>query len=67
MVEEGEGDVVEANPHKKITLPQWLLKALGPYSVAARKAALIPWSVQALQEGCARDQPRGRHPHPHDP
>ena len=41
----------------KLTLPQWLLKALGPTSAAARKAALVPWSAQALQEGCGRYQP----------
>ena len=42
MKEEGEGGVVEAKPPKKIPLPQWLLKALGPSSPAARKAAAIP-------------------------
>ena len=40
----------------KLTLPQWLLKALGPSSAAARKAAMVPWSAQALQEGCANDR-----------
>ena len=45
------------NPPQKITLPQWLLKALGPGSAAARKAEVIPWSAQAPQEGCALDQP----------
>ena len=43
-------------PPLKLTLPHWLRKALGPTS-AARKAALVLWSAQALQEGCARDQP----------
>ena len=45
------------SPPPKLTLPQWLLKALGPTFAAAHKAALVPWSAQALQEGCARDQP----------
>ena len=55
--------MVGANPHpppktpNKLTLPQWLLKALGPTSVAARNAAVVPWWAEALQEGCARDQP----------
>ena len=44
-------------PPPKLTLPQWFLKALGSTFVAAHKAALVPWSAQALQEGCARDQP----------
>ena len=58
MLESREGDVVEANPPPppKLTLPQLLLKALGPASAAARKAALVPWSAKALQEGCAKDQ-----------
>ena len=61
VVEEGGGDVVEPPPPPqppppKLTLPQWLLKALGPTSAAARKAPMVPWSAQALQEGC-RDQP----------
>ena len=52
--------MVEANPPpppQKLTLPQSLLKPLGRTSVAARKATMVPCSAQALQEGCARDQP----------
>ena len=45
------------NPPNKLTLPHWLLKTLGPTSAAACKAILVPWSAQALQEGCAKDQP----------
>ena len=59
VMEEGEGDVVEANhpqPPNKLTLPQWLLKALGPISAAPRKAPLVAWSPRALEEGCARDE-----------
>ena len=54
------------NPPSKLTLPKWLLKALGPTSAAARKATLVPWPEQALQEGCARDRPLfagGSHAH----
>ena len=40
----------------KLTLPRWLVKAFGPNSTAAGKAAVVPWSAQALQEGCAKDQ-----------
>ena len=36
-------------PPSKLILPHWLLKALGPTSAAAHKAALVPWSAQALQ------------------
>ena len=61
MLEEGEGKVVYANPPPPnppttLTLPQCLLKTLGPTSGAARKATLVPWSAEALQEGCARDR-----------
>ena len=44
-------------PPPQISLPQWLLEALGPTSAAARKAAMVTWSAHSLQEGCARDQP----------
>ena len=57
MLEGGEGGVMEANPPPPLTLPQWLLKALGPTSAAAHKAALVPWLAEAPQEGCAKDQP----------
>ena len=62
VVEEGEGDVMEANPpppdrSSQTTLPKWLLKVLGPTSAAAHKAAMVPWSAHALQEAWARDQP----------
>ena len=39
---------------------------MGPGWAAARKAQVIPWSTQALQEGCAGDQPLlggGTHAH----
>ena len=42
VVQEGQGDLVEANPPpQKKTMPRWLLKALGPSS-AALEAAVIP-------------------------
>ena len=47
-IEEGEGEVVEANRPPKMTLFQWFLKALGPSSFVARKAAVIPSHAQAL-------------------
>ena len=59
VLEGGEGDVAETNPPHpppQLTLPQWLLKALGPSFAAARKATLVPWLAHALQQGCTRDQ-----------
>ena len=42
---------------QKITLPQRVVKALGPGLTATRKAQVIPWSTQALQDNCAKEQP----------
>ena len=42
---------------RKLTLPQLFLTAVGPGFPATGKAALVPWSARAIQEGCARDQP----------
>ena len=56
---DGDGDGVEVvdTPNHPPPLPQWLLKALGPQSATARKAGLIHWSAQVLEQGCAGDQP----------
>ena len=40
--EEGGGTCWSPNPSPKITLPHWLLKALGPSSAPARKAVVSP-------------------------
>ena len=55
-IEEGEREAVEAKPPPKIPLLQWHSKALGPSFAAARKATVVPWFAQALQERCARNQ-----------
>ena len=57
-IEQGDGEVVQANPPPKKTLPLWLPKALGAGSVAAHKAQVIPWSTKALQESRATDSTR---------
>ena len=53
VLQGGDGDVVGATPPPtppppKLTLPRWLLKALGPISAASHKAAMVLWSAQAL-------------------
>ena len=56
---EGEGDEVQeqAPPPPVLPLPRWLQKALGFGSSNLGKAGAIPWSAQALEEGCGGDTP----------